>query len=499
MAHVFISYSRKDQDFAEVVQAKLEKAGHTVSLDVDMLSAGDDWGDKLDVAIRGAHALVLVLTAESRKSEYVTYEWSFALGAGVRVIPIALENVELHPRLRVLQRLDFTDKARPWDKLLVELTKAEATRKVAPVGDGPVPEAIRALDSLNAEERLAAVTTLSQAQGAEAREALASALSHPLADVRIAAARAFPDQKDPRIIRGLLEDVVQERNPDKLDNFATALSEVGPAAVPEVLALLKERTDLRSSERAVLVTALGNAEDPRVVQPLSAALKDPDESIRAAAANALGKVGGDGVAAALKTALVDPDEYVRFYAAEGLGRLKERSAASALADLLAGDLPRVRMVAARALGKLGDGAVVPALTKALADASADVKLTAAEALCRLGDPAGPAFLLAQLAGVELASNPDDDKLMRMLVDGGVEAAFPTIEKLIASFRGGTPPGETVKALAARGPTGLSLLGRVLSALPKDARWLSQEITELLLRSGDAEALQAVRQWRQRQS
>src|SRR6185436_17088275 len=116
-------------------------------------------------------------------------------------------------------------------------------RKISPAGsgDGPVAQAIRALDSLAPEERLAGVSTLAQAEGAEAREALARALTHPVADVRIAAAKAFPDRNDPRIIRGLLDDVVQNRTGDNLDNFRAAVSEIGAAAAPEAMALLAER------------------------------------------------------------------------------------------------------------------------------------------------------------------------------------------------------------------------------------------------------------------
>lgn len=50
----------------------------------------------------------------------MTYEWTFALGVDVKVIPILLEPTPLHPRLEVLQHLDFSihRSARPWDKLL---------------------------------------------------------------------------------------------------------------------------------------------------------------------------------------------------------------------------------------------------------------------------------------------------------------------------------------------------------------------------------------------
>jgi len=499
MAHVFISYAHEDQDFAEVVQAKLEKAGHTVALDLDLLHAGDDWGDKLDAAIRDAHALVLVLSAESRKSEYVTFEWAFALGAGVRVIPIEYGGTELHPRLRVLQKLDFTNKARPWDKLLVEVAKAAEARAAAPAGDGPVAQAIRALDSLEAEARAAGIDALAQADGEEARKALAGALAHPLADVRIAAAKAFPDRRDPRIIRGLLEDLVQDRNPDKLDAFAQALGEIGAAGVPEVTAILSGRKDLTGSERARLVWALGEAGDPKAVGALVAALGDPADDVRSEAAIALGKLGGEGAAAALKKALQDSSDWVRENAAQGLGRLEERSAAAALLELLSGDVPRVRIAAARALGQLGDGAAIPVLTKALADGNADAQFAAAEALGRLGDPAGPAFLQSRLAGVEKASHPGHDQLMRALVDLQVEPALPAIERLLASYGAGSPPSDTVRALAARGATGLHLLARVLPARPKDSRWLSDLIAEVLLKSNDPEALAAVREWRARLS
>jgi hypothetical protein len=66
MANVFICYDREDRDFAEVVQAKLERAGHTTATDFDILNAGDDWQDPIDDAIRRAHALVVIMTPEAR-------------------------------------------------------------------------------------------------------------------------------------------------------------------------------------------------------------------------------------------------------------------------------------------------------------------------------------------------------------------------------------------------------------------------------------------------
>ena len=121
MAHVFISYDREDRDFAEVVQARLERAGHTTVMDFDILSAGDDWQDRLDAEIRRSQALVVIMTPQARASDYVAYEWAFALGAGVRVIPLEFRPTEFSARLDALHRLDFKDRARPWDTLLAEV------------------------------------------------------------------------------------------------------------------------------------------------------------------------------------------------------------------------------------------------------------------------------------------------------------------------------------------------------------------------------------------
>jgi hypothetical protein len=69
------------------------------------------------------------MTPEAKASEYVTYEWAFAWGAGIKVIPVLLKRTELHPRLESLQYLDFTNRtARPWDALIELLGEAEASK-----------------------------------------------------------------------------------------------------------------------------------------------------------------------------------------------------------------------------------------------------------------------------------------------------------------------------------------------------------------------------------
>src|SRR6266571_3650147 len=119
MDHVFISYKHDDGDFAEILINRIEKAGFNTWVDNDKLHAGEDWRREIDQAIMDSFALVVIMTPEARGSEYVTYEWAFAWGAGVKVIPVLYKDTKLHPRLESLQYLDFSNRTnRPWDKLL---------------------------------------------------------------------------------------------------------------------------------------------------------------------------------------------------------------------------------------------------------------------------------------------------------------------------------------------------------------------------------------------
>jgi len=106
MAKAFISYDREDSDFAELVRTRLEKAGHSTAMDVEILSAGDSWRDELDQAIRDSHVLIVIMTPDAEVSEYLAYEWAFALGVGVKIIPLQLKTCTFHPRLEVLQHLN---------------------------------------------------------------------------------------------------------------------------------------------------------------------------------------------------------------------------------------------------------------------------------------------------------------------------------------------------------------------------------------------------------
>src|ERR1035437_8588794 len=165
MNHVFISYNQSDSDFAAVLMTELEKASIDTWLDKRRLRPGQDWSQEIDEGIRDSFALVVVMSREAKLSEYVAYEWSFAVGAKIPVIPVVLEKIELHPRLARFQNLDFTSKrVRPWDELVKDLTRIRnqgSTRINVPKNSPQfVRRAIEDFDNPNVDHRKAAIKTL---------------------------------------------------------------------------------------------------------------------------------------------------------------------------------------------------------------------------------------------------------------------------------------------------------------------------------------------------
>jgi len=116
---IFISHAHDDADFAELLKLRLEKHNINSWLDVERLKIGQDWREEIDLGIEEATAVIVIMSPDARKSEYVTYEWAFAWGRGVEIFPIMLKQTPLHPRLESLQYLDFTNRTvRPWDELI---------------------------------------------------------------------------------------------------------------------------------------------------------------------------------------------------------------------------------------------------------------------------------------------------------------------------------------------------------------------------------------------
>ncbi len=87
--HIFISYSRQDGEFVSQLIDDLKKADINVWLDTQRLQVGTaDWQRAIRTAIRGAYALVLIVSPDSADSRYVQAELDIARMYECPVYPV---------------------------------------------------------------------------------------------------------------------------------------------------------------------------------------------------------------------------------------------------------------------------------------------------------------------------------------------------------------------------------------------------------------------------
>src|SRR5215475_7456650 len=78
MSHIFISYSKKNRDYARPLADHLIKLGFDVWID-DEIQPSEDWWRNIRQAIKDCAAFVLVMTPEAENSHWVGLELLHAL------------------------------------------------------------------------------------------------------------------------------------------------------------------------------------------------------------------------------------------------------------------------------------------------------------------------------------------------------------------------------------------------------------------------------------
>ncbi len=77
---VFLSYTDADQSFAKRLSSQLTRLGCAVWDPVDQLFPGDNWWLKIGEALEESKAMVVLLSPDSIKSEWVRREIEYAIG-----------------------------------------------------------------------------------------------------------------------------------------------------------------------------------------------------------------------------------------------------------------------------------------------------------------------------------------------------------------------------------------------------------------------------------
>jgi len=70
---IFLSYSRQDYFFAEMLAIEFDEHHFTIWRDRGSIRAGDDWRQSIEEGIKDSLAVVVALSAGSAGSPYVTY------------------------------------------------------------------------------------------------------------------------------------------------------------------------------------------------------------------------------------------------------------------------------------------------------------------------------------------------------------------------------------------------------------------------------------------
>jgi hypothetical protein len=126
---VFVSYSRKDEDFAEELVAGLQASGFQPYLDKRDIAAGEDWEARLGRLIESADTVVFVISADSVASERCAWEIERTANLKKRLLPVVWRSVEDTKVPQALKQLNyiFFDKPHSFGPSLASLSNALRT------------------------------------------------------------------------------------------------------------------------------------------------------------------------------------------------------------------------------------------------------------------------------------------------------------------------------------------------------------------------------------
>jgi hypothetical protein len=224
---------------------------------------------------------------------------------------------------------------------------------------------------------------------------------------------------------------------------AASLEKFGPAAVPALVKLLKDK-DIGVREAAARGLGHIGPEANSAVPALVELLKHKNTWLRRDAIDALEKIGPGAVPVFVEL-FRGPQ---RFGAANSLAKIGP-AAVPALTDLLKDKDGNLRALAAKTLGRIGPGAktAVPALTQLLTDKENWVRWNASKALEKIG-PAATPVLRDSLKDKDAASRR---AIAETLWETGPkdETSIPALLELLKGQDGQArrPAGETVRMVA----------------------------------------------------
>ena len=97
MAQIFISYDHDDQHHLEkLTQWLLENDFSEREVWYDRhMEGGSNWRDEISTALDSAYAVLVIVTKQSVESLYCTFEWAYAMGQGIPILPLTFDQVSI--------------------------------------------------------------------------------------------------------------------------------------------------------------------------------------------------------------------------------------------------------------------------------------------------------------------------------------------------------------------------------------------------------------------
>jgi hypothetical protein len=136
MAHVFISYSHKDSDYAHALAGELSRCGIEAWVD-DRIDYGTNWPRAIQENLNTRPVFIVVMTPNSYQSDWVQNEVSYAQGKRKTIFPILLDG-DIWVSLAAKQHFDARGGRLPSSEFINDIKQSlgirEAVRfrKIAP-------------------------------------------------------------------------------------------------------------------------------------------------------------------------------------------------------------------------------------------------------------------------------------------------------------------------------------------------------------------------------
>lgn len=135
MTKVFISHSNRDKKFVNMLSSRLTEDGIHVWIDEKQLAIGDNIAEKINDAISKTDYFIVVLSKNSTKSNWVSFELSATRLKEISqdkniILPILIEDCEIPFSLQDRLFLDFRFSFEGSYEKLIGALKAKATKKL---------------------------------------------------------------------------------------------------------------------------------------------------------------------------------------------------------------------------------------------------------------------------------------------------------------------------------------------------------------------------------